>query len=102
AGRTPAEEGDDLHRLLECLVCALEPFDLPWRTAPEALVAAAGSAAQRKAVAAELVNTLDACDVPHGAIVIDDLDRIDDAAIFEFLDLLLQRLSPRSALHVAS
>jgi LuxR family maltose regulon positive regulatory protein len=97
-----AEEGDDLHRLLECLVCALEPFDLPWRTAPEALVAAAGSAAQRKAVAAELVNTLDACDVPHGAIVIDDLDRIDDAAIFEFLDLLLQRLSPRWTLTVAS
>lgn len=26
---------DDLYRLLECLLAALEPFDPPWRVAPE-------------------------------------------------------------------
>ena len=34
-----ADAGDNLQRLLECVVAALEPFDPPWRTAPEALVA---------------------------------------------------------------
>ena len=34
-----ADEGDDLHRLLECLVAALEPYDPPWPPAPEAIVA---------------------------------------------------------------
>jgi LuxR family maltose regulon positive regulatory protein len=29
------DPGDDLHRLLQCLWQALEPFDLPWRTSPE-------------------------------------------------------------------
>src|SRR4030095_15817103 len=32
-----ADAGDDLPRLLECLVAALEPYDLPWRRAAEAL-----------------------------------------------------------------
>src|SRR5690348_12809741 len=34
-----ADAQDDLPRLLECLVAALEPHDLPWRSAPEALIA---------------------------------------------------------------
>ena len=29
-----ADAGDDLQRLLECMLAALEPFDPPWRTAP--------------------------------------------------------------------
>jgi hypothetical protein len=33
-----ADADDDLPRLLLCLVEALEPYDLPWRMAPEALV----------------------------------------------------------------
>src|SRR6185295_18129762 len=33
--------GDDLLRLLECLVAALEAVDPPWRTAPEGLIARA-------------------------------------------------------------
>ena len=32
-----ADEGDDLHRLLDCMLAALEPLDPPWRIAPEAV-----------------------------------------------------------------
>ena len=32
-----ADEDDDLQRLVHALVIALEPYDLPWRMAPEAL-----------------------------------------------------------------
>src|SRR3954447_13613474 len=35
-------DDDDPERFFACLVAALEPHDLPWRTAPEALVALAG------------------------------------------------------------
>lgn len=98
------DAGDDLHRLLECLVAALEPYDLPWRTDPEALIAAAGraGAATGRPVVAEIINTLDACDVPHGVMVFDDLHRVDDPAWFAFLDLLLERLSPRWTVAVAA
>ena len=95
-----ADEGDDLHRLLECLVAALEPYDPPWRTAPEALIAQADQARAR--AAADLLNALEACDVPHGVIVFDDLHRVDDAPFFEFLDRRLERLSPRWTLAVAT
>ena len=37
------DPGDDLHRLLQCLWQALEPFDLPWRTSPERLATMATS-----------------------------------------------------------
>ena len=33
------DEGDSPLQLFNCLVAALEPFDLPWRMAPESLVA---------------------------------------------------------------
>jgi LuxR family maltose regulon positive regulatory protein len=97
-----ADEGDDLQRLLECLFAALEPFDPPWRSAPEALVAAAAEPQALRAVATELINTLDACDVVHGVIVLDDLHRVTEPAWFVFLDLLLERLSPRWTMAVAS
>ncbi len=90
-----ADAGDDLHRLLECLVAALEPFDLPWRTAPEALISQVDEARGRARAAAELLNALDACDVEHGLVVLDDLHRVEDGAVFEFLDRLLERLTPR-------
>ncbi|MEF7616261.1 LuxR C-terminal-related transcriptional regulator [Aquincola sp. MAHUQ-54] len=98
------DEGDDLHRLLGCLAAALEPYDPPWRVAPEALIAQATStdARQRQTAAAELLNTLDACEVPHGVIVLDDLHRVDDEAVFGFLDLLIRRLGPRWTMAVAS
>lgn len=90
-----ADVGDDLPRLLECLVAALEPYDLPWRTAPEALVAGAGDAGGRTRFTIELINALEAADVPHGVIVIDDLHRIADDEVHRFLDALIERLGPR-------
>jgi LuxR family maltose regulon positive regulatory protein len=92
-----ADSGDDLQRLLECMLAALEPFDPPWRSAPEALLTQLGqrSSDELRAVAAEIINTLDACEAPHGVIVFDDVHRIDDPAFFRFLDLLIERMSPR-------
>lgn len=97
-----ADEGDDLHRLLDCLVSALEPLDLPWRTAPEALVAQACEPATRPRAVAEFVNALDAADVPHGVIAFDDLHRVDDGAFHDFLDRVLERLGPRWTLALAT
>jgi LuxR family maltose regulon positive regulatory protein len=90
-----ADADDDLPRLLECLVAALEPHDLPWRSAPEALVAGAGDAAGRARFTAELLNALEAAEVPHGVIVIDDLHRIRDEDVHRFLEALIGRLGPR-------
>ncbi|WP_298830262.1 LuxR C-terminal-related transcriptional regulator [uncultured Piscinibacter sp.] len=89
------DEGDDLQRLLACLAVALEPLDLPWRTAPEVLVAAAGgSGSQRRQAADELVNTLASTPVAQGVIALDDLHRIEDPALFEFVEVLVERLPP--------
>jgi LuxR family maltose regulon positive regulatory protein len=90
------DSDDDPLGLLACLCAALEPLDPPWRTDPEALVAmAGGSRSDRRAVTSELLNTLAACDVERGLIVVDDAHRIRDPAVFEFLDLLLERLPPQ-------
>lgn len=97
-----ADEGDDLHRLLECLFAALEPFDPPWRTAPEALVAQAEEARGRTRAAGELINALEASDTPHGVLVLDDLHRVDDGAFFDFLAQVLERLGPRWTLAIAT
>ena len=95
-----ADDGDDLHRLLECLIAALEPFDPPWRTAPEALLAQCGDARGRARAAAELINALDACDVAHGSIVFDDVHRVADAAFFDFVAALVERMGSRWTLAV--
>jgi LuxR family maltose regulon positive regulatory protein len=72
------DEDDDEQRLCACLCAALEPFDLPWRMAPEALAAqlADGEGAGRARALAELVNALAGADAPHGVIVLDDLHRV--------------------------
>jgi LuxR family maltose regulon positive regulatory protein len=89
------DEDDDPQRLFACLVGALEPFDLPWRTAPEALLGQLGEseAGARRAVA-ELVNALAATDVPHGVIVLDDLHRVQTPGVHALLDALIERLPP--------
>ena len=98
-----ADEDDDLGRFAACLVAALEPFDLPWRTSPDALVAAQdGQRAARQALASELLNALAATDVPRGLLVIDDAHRITDPAVFELLDALLERLPPQWRVLIAS
>jgi LuxR family maltose regulon positive regulatory protein len=97
-----ADEDDDLGRLAACLVAALEPFDLPWRTSPEALVAMQdGQRANWLALATELLNALAATDVPRGLIVLDDVHRLADPAIFQWLDALLQHLPPHWGLLLA-
>jgi LuxR family maltose regulon positive regulatory protein len=105
------DEGDTPLQLFTCLVAALEPYDLPWRTAPESLISAALSSANgelesqkkaRRAMTIELINALDAADVPHGVIAVDDLHRIDHPAVFDFLDLLLERFTPRWTLAIAT
>jgi LuxR family maltose regulon positive regulatory protein len=104
------DESDTPLHLFSCLIAALEPFDLPWRTDPESLLGAAVAggtdpAAQLKAqrhMTAELINALDACEVPHGVIVVDDLHRIEHRAVFAFVDLLLERFTPRWTLVLAS
>ncbi|MBI5255613.1 MAG: transcriptional regulator [Burkholderiales bacterium] len=99
-----ADGGDDLPRLLDCLLAALEPHDLPWRLSPEALRAMATTPAPeaRRQAASTLVNALEACEARHGVIVIDDLHRIDDAAVHDFLDRVLERLGPRWCIAIAS
>jgi LuxR family maltose regulon positive regulatory protein len=92
------DEGDSPTQLFACLLAALEPYDPPWRTAPEALVRAAADAVkpvQRRQIAAELINALDACEVEHGVIVLEDLHRVEHPNVFEFLDHVLERLTPR-------
>ena len=42
------DEDDDAQRLFTCLAAALEPHDLPWRTAPEALAALAAPPRPRR------------------------------------------------------
>src|SRR5512143_3878484 len=57
-----ADPGDDLQRLLECALAALEPYDPSWRIAPESLVArVADSVDTQRDVAAEVINTIDGC-----------------------------------------
>ncbi len=98
-----ADEDDDLHRFLVCLFAALEPFDLPWRAAPDALIAAAvGNGGDRRGVAAGLLNALAASEVGRGLVVIDDAHRIADPAVFEFLDALLERLPEHWGLVISS
>ena len=98
-----ADVDDDPLGLLACLIAALEPLDPPWRTDPDALIAAAGgSRGDRHSVATQLLNVLAACDVERGLIVLDDAHRVSDPAVFEFLDLLLERLPPHWSVVVSS
>ena len=84
---------DDLPRLASCLVAALDPYDLPWRTSPQALIAALdGSPGPRARLTSELVNALLATELARGLIVIEDLHRIADGEVHAWLDALIERL----------
>ncbi|MCP5272707.1 MAG: transcriptional regulator [Burkholderiaceae bacterium] len=105
------DTGDSPLQLFGCLVAALEPYDLPWRIAPDALIAAAAaSPADDPAAAAralrhlttELINALDAAEVAHGVIAVDDLHRVEHPQVHAFLDLLLERFTPRWTLALAT
>jgi len=97
------DEDDDAPRLFLGLAAALEPLDLPWRTAPEALAAQIGDGGPgRRRAVAELVNALAAGDAAHGVIVLDDLHRIGDADAHALLDALIERLPPQWTLVLSS
>lgn len=98
-----ADEEDDLHRLFASLAAALDPFDLPWRHAPEALLAALDESVQRRAQAVdELLAALAAAGVPRGLLVFDDLHRIQDPAAFDLLERLVSRLPPSWSVVIGS
>jgi len=87
------DEDDDVQRFVGLLCAALEPFDLPWRLSPDALAGSpCESRTERRKVAGELVNALAASDLPQGVIVLDDLHRLQDPAVFEMLAMLLDLL----------
>ncbi|WP_457424056.1 LuxR C-terminal-related transcriptional regulator [Roseateles sp. P5_E7] len=90
------DEGDDLGRLLDCLFAAFEPYDPPWRTAPEGLRdAALRGGAEIVTVADAMLNALEACEVTHGLIVLDDAHHLVDTASLQFLDRWLARMGER-------
>jgi LuxR family maltose regulon positive regulatory protein len=99
-----ADEDDDLARLAACAVAALEPYDLPWRTSPEAVIGALDGAtpARRKELAGDFINTLVATDVTRGLIVIDDAHRIQDPTVFAFLDHVVERLPSHWGIVIAT
>ncbi|MFL6662306.1 MAG: LuxR C-terminal-related transcriptional regulator, partial [Rhizobacter sp.] len=83
---------------------ALEPFDLPWRTAPEALIRAAQDDPRsgRASLVAALVNALAAAEARSGVLLLDDAHRVADPAVFELLEALVERLPPGWCALVAS
>lgn len=96
------EEGDTLRVLVEALLLALEPHDLPWRQAPEGLLDLCDRPEALPDLVALLTEALDASDVPHGVLAIDDLQHLRDEASMRFLDLLLHRLPAQWVLALAT
>ncbi len=93
------DESDDLARVFACLAAALEPYDPPWRSAPEALADQLGDPdAPRTRAMDELLNALAGTDTARGLIVLDDLHRVPDNAagtrLMRALDGLIERLPP--------
>ena len=98
-----ADADDDLPRLLACLTAALDPWDLPWRVAPDTLAEQArqGSHGLRQ-VAREIAQALISSGLAQGLIVIDDTHRIQQTAVFEWLDALVDCLPPNWTLLLSS
>jgi len=87
------DEDDDDQRFFGCLTAALEPWDLPWRTAPEALAVQLGNEGpQSPRPLAELINALAGVEAALGVIVLDDLHRVDQRGVFALLEGLIERL----------
>jgi len=86
------DEDDDAPLLMACLIAALDPFDLPWRIAPDALVAAAAQPATQREAVGRLVNALAAAEAVCGVLVFDDVHRLRDAAALALIAQLVERL----------
>ena len=85
------DEDDTAARLCAALVAALEPFDLPWRLSPEALIASLEAEGLRSFRDA-LVNALVVTEVDRAVIVLDDVHHLVDGRVLEFLATLPQAL----------
>lgn len=82
------DEGDTPARLGSAIVAALEPFDVPWRLSPEALIGAMDRPDGPRAFRDALVNALLGAEGPRAVIVFDDLHRLADARALDFLGSL--------------
>jgi LuxR family transcriptional regulator, maltose regulon positive regulatory protein len=97
-----ADEEDDMPRLLAALTAALEPLELSWRVSPAALgTLALGSRGVQQA-AAEVVNALAEAEVARGLLIFDDIHRIADPRVFEFLSALVDWLPEHWGLVLSS
>lgn len=88
------ETSDSLGRFASALIAALDPFDPPWRTSPDALVAGIDAPDARLTFRDALINALAATDVERGVIVLDDAHRLQEDRLHEFLADLPERLPP--------
>ena len=88
-----AEYSDPLGRLATCLVAALDPLDLPWRTSPDALIASLDSGpVARQQFTDQLINALAATDTARGVVVIDDFHRVNDEDALAFFGTFIEKL----------
>lgn len=86
------EPGETLPSLLQALVDALDPADLPWRLATEQLVALAGGDSDPAASAASVAEALQASGRAAGVIVLDDFHHCADPAAAHWLGALVDGL----------
>ncbi len=86
------DASDTLGRFANAVVAALDPFDPPWRSSPEALVAALDSSEGQRVFHDALVNALSATDGNRGVIVLDDFHRLNDDTLLQFIPSLLESM----------
>ncbi|HJV67708.1 LuxR C-terminal-related transcriptional regulator [Ideonella sp.] len=91
---------DRLPRLAAAIAAALEPFDLPWRQDPEALVATIERPDGPRAFRDALVNALAVTEVERAVLVLDDVHRLTDEPVHELLAPLAWALPPAWGLAV--
>ncbi|MFO1338232.1 MAG: hypothetical protein U1F53_08345 [Burkholderiaceae bacterium] len=84
---------DTLPRLAAAIAAALDPFDLPWRQAPESLIATIDRPDGARAFRDALVNALAATEVARAVLVLDDLHRLSHDGQHEGLHELLAPLA---------
>ncbi len=84
---------DTLPRLASAIAAALDPFDLPWRQAPESLTATIDRPEGARAFRDALVNALAATEVDRAVLVLDDLHRLSHDGQHDGLHELLAPLA---------
>lgn len=98
-----ARPGNDVARLCAGWCLGLEPYDLPWRRSPQALLRALdGQPGPLTAFVDALLQALQGLERGEGVLVVDDLHCIVDDSLPLLLELLTQRLPSRWKLVVAS